>query len=513
MSIYVKMYSEGYAFMKRRLCTLLILFAMLLSSFTAAQAVTPDDWDKNAPGTLVPDHLYSQAAILFDADTGEVLLDKNSGQRMYPASTTKILMLLVALESGVSLDEIITIPEEANQVPKDSSFVPVTVGEEMTFRDLLYGTMINSGNDGANAIAVRVSGSVEAFVARMNERARELGCTDTNFVNPHGYHDDNHYTTAADLAKMTLAAMQNETFREIVSTPVYTMAETSKRKEVTLKTRNALINPDSDYYYKDALGVKTGYHSKAGQCFVSAAKRHDKTLIAVMLHSEPSEATYKWKDARRLFEYGFAQYTPYTIAEMYAKSSYDLTSVLVPNAAYDDSQSGTLNLQVVNLSNEDYRCMVRNSEGAMSKALGDFAQKVSIDLRSTLNAPIDAGEIIGNFSYTPASGEAVTAVLIASRDVKARPDSITVFDVFPFLSVFDNEIVKWAAIVLLIVIVILIVWSIRRSAIRQRRRREIYRIRRKEYERRVRNGEFENQGRKDNAARKKKRRQQDDFFD
>ena len=157
--------------------------------------------------------------------------------------------------------------------------------------------------------------------------------------------------------------------------------------------------------------------------------------------------------------------------------------------------------------------MVRNSEGAMSKALGDFAQKVSIDLRSTLNAPIDAGEIIGNFSYTPASGEAVTAVLIASRDVKARPDSITVFDVFPFLSVFDNEIVKWAAIVLLIVIVILIIWSIRRSVIRQRRRREIYRIRRKEYERRVRNGEFENQGRKDNAARKKKRRQQDDFFD
>lgn len=499
--------------MKRRLCSLLILLIMLLGTFATAQAVTPEDWSADAPGTLTADHLYSRAAILFDADTGEVLLEKNSNERMYPASTTKILMLLVALESGISMDEIITIPEAANHVPKDSSFVPVTVGEEMTFRDLLYGTMINSGNDGANAIAALVSGSVEAFVARMNERAREIGCTDTNFVNAHGYHDDNHYTTASDLAKMTLAAMENETFRDIVSVPTYTMAATSKRAEVTLKTRNHLINPDSDYYYEEAIGVKTGYHSKAGQCFVSAAKRYDKTLIAVMLHSDPWENTYKWKDAHRLFEYGFTQYTPYTIAELYSKSSYDLTSVLVPNAAKNDSQSGTLNLQVVNLSDEEYRCMVRNSEGAITKALTDFARKVQIDLRSTLNAPIDAGEIVGNFSYTPVTGEAITAVLIASRDVEARPDSVTVFDVFPFLSVFDNEIIKWALVGLLILIIILIIWKIRRSVIRQRRRREIYRIRRKEYERRLRSGEFEKNREKDTGKRKKRRRDQDDFFD
>ena len=143
---------------------------------------------------------------------------------MYPASTTKVMTLLLALESGISMDTTIVIPQQANQVPADSSLVPVFPGDVMTFRDLLYGFMLTSGNDGANAVAVLVSGNVESFVDRMNKRAEELGCEGTHFANPHGYHDENHYSTALDLARITSEAVKLDAFRKIVSAPSYTMS-------------------------------------------------------------------------------------------------------------------------------------------------------------------------------------------------------------------------------------------------------------------------------------------------
>ena len=155
---------------------------------------------KITPARFPPDHLYAQTAVLIDAETGDVLFDKDSLVRMYPASTTKMMTLLLALESDIPLDQEIVIPEVAENVPSDSSLVPVYEGERMTFQDLLYGTMLHSGNDGANAIAYLVGGSIAQFVDMMNERAAQIGCTGTHFSNAHGYHDETHYSTAHDLA-------------------------------------------------------------------------------------------------------------------------------------------------------------------------------------------------------------------------------------------------------------------------------------------------------------------------
>ena len=500
--------------MKRWMRLMCLLMLALLTTFSTAQAATPADWDKNNPQVLNGDYLYSESAVLIDADSMQVLFSKRATQRMYPASTTKMMTILLALESGIDLDTVITIPKAANDVPSDSSFVPVLPGEQMTFRDLLYGTMINSGNDGSNSIAVLVAGSVEGFVERMNTRAVELGCTRTHFVNPHGYHDEDHYTTALDLARIAAAAMKNETFREIVSATTYTMAPTSRRREKQLSTRNSLLRPESDFYYEDCIGIKTGYHSEAGQCYVSAAEHNGLMLIAVALKSDASQPNYKWRDAIRLFEYGWTRYAEYTVSELYNHSSYDFTSVVIPNAALDDPQNGTLDLELVKVSDEEYSIMVPDEEETLANVLKDFKGRVRMDLRQSLSAPIDEGEILGTLTYHPVRGADITGVLIAGRSVEARPQELVLQDVFPALRVLQDPIIQWIGIALIFLIVLLILVCVHRSRKQARRRREIYRENREEYERRFRRGDFEPEKKK--RKRRKaaaKKREKDALFD
>ena len=159
----------------------IVLAAAIALLCGGALAESPTDYNRNVPQLLKEGHLYADSAILVDAVSGDVLFSKNARTRMYPASTTKVMTLLLALESGIAMDTTIVIPQAAAQIPADSSLIPVFPGDMMTFRDLLYGFMLTSGNDGANAIAVMVSGNVDAFVDKMNKRARELGCEDTHF--------------------------------------------------------------------------------------------------------------------------------------------------------------------------------------------------------------------------------------------------------------------------------------------------------------------------------------------
>jgi len=259
---------------KMRMFISFMLTAVMLavSSAAYATAVTPTpepslpplgdlvaEYDENRPEELTVDQLYSQAAILINEDTGEVLLQKNADQRMNPASTTKIMTALLALEYG-NINAIVTIPKEAADIPLDSSVVPVTVGEEMTFKDLLYGFMLKSGNDAGNAIAVIIAGSVDAFVDMMNERAAELGCTNTHFVNPHGYTAEGHYTSARDMALITQAAMKHAMFRKIVSVGEYPMYA-GQDKETIIRNSNMLVTYGSKYRYKYAHKHKP-YHGE-----------------------------------------------------------------------------------------------------------------------------------------------------------------------------------------------------------------------------------------------------------
>ncbi len=279
------------------------IMALLMSDLSRYYFPAPIYFDETQPLSLTPADLYANACILIEATTGEVLFANNADERLYPASTTKIMTLMLALQKN-ALDQVVTIPQSASDVPEDSSRVPVYPGEEMTFQDLLYGLMIRSGNDAANAVAELTSGSVDGFVDEMNEYAQALGLTGTHFTNPHGYHDPGHYSTARDLAVLTRLGLTDPIFCQIVTCMQYPMAPTQLRDMLVLQNNYEVFDPESDQYIEGAAGVKSGYTSAAGFCYVGAAQREGKTLIAVIL-GVPGRSR-GWMDLRRLFEYGFA---------------------------------------------------------------------------------------------------------------------------------------------------------------------------------------------------------------
>lgn len=256
----------------------------------------------------IPD-LYSNAAVLIDADSGYILASKNGSQRIYPASTTKVLTSILAIEN-LDIDSPIVVTKSGVNIPWDSSKVYLKEQEVMSVRNLLYCTLITSGNDAANMLGEAVSGSIDKFVELMNKKALELGCKNTHFANAHGYHNKDHYTTAEDMGIILRYAMQNDTFRQICETKKYTVPKTnlSEQRDLTNTNRLILSKEESPYAfpYKYALGGKTGYTSEAGRCLVGWAKNGEKTLICCVFGG-PTEGKEdrRYLDCVSLFEYGF----------------------------------------------------------------------------------------------------------------------------------------------------------------------------------------------------------------
>lgn len=235
-------------------------------------------------------------AVLVDGTTGEILFGKNPHQKAYPASTTKIMTALVALEiceeQGISLDQKVIIPKEATLV--EGSSIYLKAGEKIKIRDLLYGMMLRSGNDAATAVAMTLGGSYESFIRRMNQCAQSLGCENTNFLNPTGLFDENHYTTASDLARISVEAMKNQDFRKIVSCKSW---ETSGEGESyrVFNNKNKTV-----YQYEGATGIKIGYTKSSGRTLVASSARGEHQLICVVLNDG------NWfNDAYSLMDYGY----------------------------------------------------------------------------------------------------------------------------------------------------------------------------------------------------------------
>lgn len=469
----------------RRIASLIAVLLVFLLVIPALAA--PEDYDASTPALLTADQLYGTSTVVIDGDSGNILFSKDARVRMYPASTTKIMTLLLAVESGWDMNMQVTIPAEAGDIPSDSSLIPVYKGEKTTFGELLYGMMLHSGNDGANAVAVLMSGSVSAFVERMNVRAAELGCTGTHFANPHGYHDENHYSTALDLALIAREAMKHEIVREIVSTPSYTI-NVEPRGAIPLRNTNEMIISNSGYYYEECIGIKTGTHSRAGKCFVGAAEKDGVMLISVTLNCGTDAE--KWTDSKRLFKYGFTCYTPYTLDQMFEMTSTRIATVRVSNAKADDPMGGVLELKLAQSSNPAYERMVPSGNSdAKEAALSDFVQRAQISVVDNLAAPISEGEFVGSFSYTTQDGEVITASLIAGRSIEAQPERTTIYDVFPFLKVFSNPLVLMLIVVLILLGIVLILYNAAKRRRRERRRRELYERRRREYMQRQRTQE------------------------
>ena len=235
--------------------------------------------------------------ITTEAGSGRVLYEKNADSRRPMASTTKIATAITVIDNVPDLEKTVVIPDCA--VGVEGSSIYLSKGETASIRDLLYGLMLQSGNDCAVALAVTTAGSVEKFAALMNETARKCGANDTNFVTPHGLHDDNHYTTARDLAKISAYAMKNTTFREIVSSKRHTMPWAGHDCDRVILNKNKILTT-----FDGGDGIKTGYTKKAGRCLVASATRDGMTIISVVLDCGPM-----FEECRNLMEKAFEEYS------------------------------------------------------------------------------------------------------------------------------------------------------------------------------------------------------------
>lgn len=319
--------------------------------------VESNEWENWPAGPAIS----AQSAILMDAETGAILYEKNIHEQLYPASITKILTALIVMEQ-CPLDEMVTYSNEAvNSINwQTDSNIGIKAGEQITVEQSLYGLLVGSANEVANALAEHVSGSVDAFAELMNERAAELGCVDSHFANANGIFDENHYTSAHDMALIAKAFFSNDLLSKISGTSTYTIPRSDTVSEELLITcRNQLL-PGKSYAYEYLVGSKTGYTSEARQTLVSCAQKDGMKLICVVMKEEsPSQFT----DTIELFNYGFSSFhmvnvadadSRYTVgnelffeadADVFGSSSPLLSidsadSIILPNTAdYEDTQS------------------------------------------------------------------------------------------------------------------------------------------------------------------------------
>ncbi len=344
-------------------------------------------------------NLYSESCILIEANAGTILYGKNENEKMFPASTTKILTAIIAIEK-CNLDDAVIVQKSAiSSIPAGYSSAYLSEGEQVTVRDLLQVFLIHSANEAGYVLAEHISGSVSNFADLMNSKSKEIGCTNSNFVNPSGIHNENHYTTAEDLAKIASYCMKNKTFRSIVSMKKCTIAPTNKSDSRTYKNTNDLINPSSKYYTPECIGIKTGYTSEAKNCLVAGFTKNGLNLISIVLGAPTIQgiSSTRCVDSITLCKYGYSNYE----MKKFATKGETISSIDIKNGS---KETRTLDL------------ILENDVKLLSK--GDSSESnLNISLKENLHAPIKANDIVGTATYT-SCGTKVTVNLLASHDVK-----------------------------------------------------------------------------------------------
>lgn len=375
----------------KKILFLLMIFIISLSISSYAKSTTS---------------INSGAGILVEVSTGKIIYEKNSTKQLYPASTTKILTAILVLEK-CNLSDMVTVTESAiSNIPSGYVTCNLQIGEEISVKDLLYALMLPSANDAAYVLAEHVGGTVDNFSTMMNNKAIELGCKNTHFVNPNGIHNDKHYSTAYDLYLIANYAMQNETFKEIVKTTEYTLPATNAHSlnDRILKTTNSLLDSSSqNYYYKYAIGIKTGFTSQAGNCLVAESSRDGLEFIAVVLNGGKTNngLNSRFIDAIKLFNYA---YDNYTLTKIIEKNSI-VNTIEVPKATRE-----TKNLDLI----IDKSITVINNKSI------DINQVIpEITLNEEIKAPVEKGTVLGKIKYKVDDIE-YTANLLANSNVEKQ---------------------------------------------------------------------------------------------
>lgn len=305
--------------LKNKLYILLFLFVFFICSnnkIFAAEDIKPNLLYESQETVLTKNtnnlNLYANNSLIMDAESGNILFEKNGFSKVYPASTTKILTALLAIEN-LDLNKTIVVSKNAiNSTPNGSSVIYLQPGEIITLKDVLYGLLLKSGNDAANVLAENISGSIDNFNILMNDKLKEIGCNNTHFSNPHGFHDPNHYTTAYDMALLMRYAMRNTTFKEILETKTYEIPPTNKTSYTRKyeSTNKMFFEKYKNMYYLYSLGGKTGYTEEARGTFVGFAKKDDKLLINAIFDGSQNVSgnEARFLDSITLLDFSFKNY-------------------------------------------------------------------------------------------------------------------------------------------------------------------------------------------------------------
>lgn len=332
-------------------------------------------------------HVSADAAIVMDVTTGTILFEKNARRSMAPASTTKILTAILALERG-NLQDIVTVSRHAAYT--EGSSVYLTVGEKLSLDDLLVGLLLRSGNDSAVAIAEHIAGTEQKFAELCNSRAKELGAQQTNFRNPHGLTAPGHLTTAYDLAVLARHALLNlPRFAEVVSTREDTIDWDGRPYDRQLRNTNKML-----WMFEGADGVKTGTTKEAGQCLVSSATRNGQQIISVVLHSGS-----RWTDSVRLLQYGFDNYTL---------------------LHYADKNAVLQSLPVINGMQQCIDAIIMEDVTIVIPKVQSELLRIDYDLPASIEAPVYNGQKIGEITISLKDNTIKVVDITAGQEVMER---------------------------------------------------------------------------------------------
>lgn len=359
---------------------------------------------------------YSPHCIVMEATTGKIIYEKDAFAATFPASTTKIMTAILTLENCKLTDTATVSHDAIFTVPVGYTHANLVEGEVLTIDQLLHVLLIPSANDAANVLAEHIAGSISSFTTMMNTKAVEIGCQNTNFVNANGIHSEDHYSTAYDLALIGRYAMQNDIFREIVSTTKYTLPATNKYPEANrfFNTTNELLKVDNrdrvdNYYYSYCNGIKTGYTNAAKNCIVASATKDGIEYIVVILGADRTEngLSARYLDCKNLFNYAFEHYTTYTMNEENAV----LKQIKISN--------GTISTKNLDVIIQDNITLLLKKDTLVSSITP------IVEINSDLTAPISKNSVIGTISYS-VDGNEYTSNLLAGSDV-TQSNAFTTF--------------------------------------------------------------------------------------
>ncbi|MTI60779.1 MAG: D-alanyl-D-alanine carboxypeptidase [Firmicutes bacterium] len=331
-------------------------------------------------------YVSANSACVIDLETRQVLYNKNMHLKCPPASTTKILTSIVAIEES-NINDVVTVSRKAAY--QEGSSIYLSEGEKIRLEELLYGVMLASGNDAAMAIADHISGSVEEYAELMNRRAVEMGAKNSNFINPSGLPDSNHYSTAYDLAMIMAYALENKIFAQITASKNKTISWSGNDWGRGLRNHNKLL-----WSYSDITGGKTGYTKAAGRCLVASARRDGREVVAVVLNC-PND----WNDVRNLLDYGLDQFKKVVVMDK---------GEIVYKMNWEDSQEGELGFMI--------NCPLL----AVLPRGGKIKLQKEVYLKPSLELPIKRGDLIGSLKVYD-NGELLSKMeLLAANDLNYR---------------------------------------------------------------------------------------------